>query len=189
MTRVEITPGGCILGALLVLVVPLPWLLGGLCAGIVHELCHLAALYCCHARVWSLRIGALGAAMEVQPLPPFTELCCAAAGPAGSLLLAVLARKIPEVALCALAQGLFNLIPLYPLDGGRMLRCVLLLVFPVWGERIAGAAEKGIWAAFLGLFLFHSAFCPDHLAVFIGILTIRLILGKISCKQGGNRVQ
>lgn len=172
---IEITPGACILGALTVLVLPLRWVLGALTAAAVHELWHWGAVRLCGGDVYCLRIGAAGAVMETGPMSRSRELLCAAAGPLGSLSLLLVIRVLPVTALCGLIQGLFNLLPLYPLDGGRILRSGLEMILAKGTERrieclIAGTA---------GLFCLWIALRLGWMAVMgAGFLMLRGILSK-----------
>ena len=118
----------CVLWAVLLLTLPLPWVLGAILAGAFHEFCHLAALIMTGTTVHSIHIGLRGAKIETEPMDPGTELICAAAGPIGSLFLLLFLRQIPRIALCAAVQGIFNLLPWYPMDGGRILRCLRAVV-------------------------------------------------------------
>ena len=81
--------------------------------------------------------------MELGCLSPVRELLAAAAGPVGSLSLMLMGRFFPRLALCGLVQGLFNLLPIYPLDGGRILRRALELALP---DRAAAAIT--CWTGF-----------------------------------------
>ena len=122
--RIEVTAGFCILWAFLLLVLPLGMILASVGAALIHEGFHWLTIRLIGGRVLGLFIGAGGMVMETMPMTPGKELLCAIAGPVGSLLLGCLYHWMPLLALCGLVQGLFNLLPIYPLDGGRALRCI-----------------------------------------------------------------
>lgn len=126
--RIEVSPGFCIFWAFALLILPARMLLAAGTAAVFHELCHWLAIRLCGGEVLSVKIGAGGMVMETCPLPPGRELCCALAGPLGSFLLVFLYPITPLLSFCALVQGCFNLLPLYPLDGGRALHCAVALV-------------------------------------------------------------
>ena len=120
----------CLLLALLLLLLPLPWILAAVFAAAVHELCHGAAVMLLGGRIYSLSLSADGIGMEVSPLSPGREMLAALAGPAGSAMLTLFAPFLPRTALCAVVHCLFNLLPLFPLDGGRFLQNLLILCLP-----------------------------------------------------------
>ena len=124
----KVSPGGFFLLALLLLCLPLPWAGAVITAAAFHELCHGAVLWLLDVRIRGFSLGCRGAKLHLPVLSPGTQILSAAAGPAGSLLLALLIRRIPRIGFCALVQGLFNLLPLSPLDGGRILRSLHLLI-------------------------------------------------------------
>ena len=129
------------------------WLLGffavlGIFASIVlHELGHslVARRYGMEMRGITLHMFGGAAELEEEPTSPTAELLVAAAGPATSFALAGLLRlgavaaaglsssELPvEMLLRYLASlnlvlGVFNLLPAFPLDGGRILRAALWL--------------------------------------------------------------
>ena len=177
--------------AALVLILPLPWLLAAFLAAVIHELCHAAAVVLLGGTVHRLRVGIGGARMEVR-LPGRTgEMLAALAGPAGSLMLLLLCRRMPRLAVCGLVQGLFNLLPVCPLDGGRALHCILEGICPA----LAGSIQ--VWVERTVLFLLLGVSCYGAAALRIGpwplISVLFLIIGrpgrKIPCKREKFRVQ
>ena len=127
-SRISVSGGACIWACVLLLMLPLRWVVAAILAAAVHELSHLLALYLLGIRVFGIAVGGRGAVLETDSLTDGQELLCALAGPVGSFVLLIFAQWIPRVALCGLCQGLYNLIPLGNLDGGRVLRSLVNLV-------------------------------------------------------------
>lgn len=127
MKLLEISPWSCILAAVGILLLPFRLLIAALASAIFHELCHLFVMKMFSIPVLGLHIGTFGVVIRSGYMTLGQELLCAAAGPMGSLFLLVTAEVFPFLALCGLLQGLFNLLPIYPMDGGRILRGLTLL--------------------------------------------------------------
>ena len=119
-----IAPSAWIIGAMMMLILPLNWLLAALTAAFFHEVCHYCSLRLCAVPVFRIQISARGAVIDTAPMGLRQEFFCALAGPMGGLVLLLFLRWIPRIAICAAAQSLFNLLPVYPLDGGRALSCI-----------------------------------------------------------------
>lgn len=112
------------------LIFPFQWIVSWFFAAGIHELCHYVALRLCKVNVSHIKIGILGAVITTEQITSgAVEMLCALAGPAGGLILLIFARLLPSVAICALFQSLYNLLPIYPLDGGRALYNFLVLFF------------------------------------------------------------
>lgn len=116
--------------ALLLLMLPLPWILALSLAGAVHECFHAAAIAAFQGEIYSLRLHAGGIQMETNAFTPGKELICALAGPLGSALLLLFVHWLPRTAVCGAIHCAFNLLPLFPMDGGRALRSLVLLALP-----------------------------------------------------------
>lgn len=145
--------------SLLLLLVPLRWLFAAAVGAAVHELFHIAAIRLMGLRIHSVRIGISGAKIHTQPMTDIQELLCALAGPFGGLSLLLFSRWIPMICLCSAFQSLYNLLPIYPADGGRALRCGAKLLFSeVLARKITDSVELAaiIGVAVLGTYgTFH----------------------------------
>lgn len=163
---------------------------------LLHELGHavIAMRYKIPVRSITLFIFGGVAQIDAEPPSPGAEFWIALAGPAVSLALAVIFGLLQLVLtgiapLLALAEYLayingilvlFNLIPGFPLDGGRVLRALIwgithsfsratliaanvgraiAFLFILWGvwQMFSGNFGSGLWIAFIGWFLENAA--------------------------------
>ena len=122
-TIFRISPVVYVMFALSLLIVPLRWLIASIIAASVHEAFHILALRFFKRRIYSIQIGFRGVQLHTEPMTNMEELICALSGPIGGLVLLLCVRLIPLTALCAAFQTLYNLLPVYPSDGSRALRC------------------------------------------------------------------
>ncbi len=130
----------------------------------VHEAGHVVVARRRGLSVRSIRLFMFGGYSVIDgAAAPRTELLVAAAGPAASLVLGVLLLSGPHllgsdspigstlwaVGLASLAIGIFNLLPGFPLDGGRVVRSVLVLGGRgrVQATRIVTTLGRGLGAA------------------------------------------
>lgn len=182
---ITIKPEFCIVLALTLLVFPVQWVLAWIGASAIHELCHYAALRFSGCKVFRVQVDLNGAVMETDLLSCSREILCALAGPLGGFALLLIAKWFPRLAICGCFQALYNLIPIFPLDGGRAVRCVLKKFLPdAKGERIENWLENGFLLTFL-LLGCYAAFGLDLgliPLIFAVILIIKNKKVKFTCK-------
>ena len=184
-------PAVCILWAMLLLLLPLRWLAAVALAALFHELCHYVAVMLCGGRVLGFRAVGGSVILDVSTMSWHKELICAAAGPLGSLILFLMIRWMPLIGFCAGVQLAYNMVPVFPMDGGRILRCSCNILFPNRGEWVWQQLEKGMAlliciASFWVAFRYKLGSFPILIALTI---VLRSILGKIPCKEASLRVQ
>jgi Zn-dependent protease len=158
---------------------------------LVHELSHSFVARAAGIQVPAITLFLFGGVSEMdkEPDSPGTELRVAIVGPLSSLSLALafwlIRGAIPPglelthtvvgyLAFLNAALGVFNLLPGYPLDGGRVLRAI------VWwrtgslrrATRIAADAGKGLAFGLMllgGMQIFSGALVGGLWMIFIGI--------------------
>lgn len=128
LPKPDISCGVYLIAAAGVLLLPLNWLLSATAAAFIHECGHIAALKLSGVRIFEISIGAFGAKITTAPMKPIQELICAAAGPLCSLLLVLFSETAPVLAMFGLFHGIFNLLPIFPMDGGRILKAVVEII-------------------------------------------------------------
>ena len=122
MGRMEADGGFFLVLALMVLLFPLRLVAGIVMAALLHEGGHLLAIRLCGGRVLAIRLRSVGARIETAPMEPGRAALCALAGPTAGALAIFAWRFFPELAMAGLMQTIFNLLPIYPLDGGMVVR-------------------------------------------------------------------
>ena len=169
---------------------------GGLLA---HELAHALVARRSGVKVAGITLWLFGGVsqLEGEPRSARSEALITAVGPLTSLVVAVVAYALASVssaagapalvtallgwlALLNVALGLFNLVPAFPLDGGRLLGALFwwrsgsrqrgvqsavrvgrVFAFLMIGvgvlELFLGSVINGIWLAFIGWFLLSAA--------------------------------
>lgn len=177
--------------AVCVLVIPINWFLSWLLAVSLHELSHYLTLRLFKVQIYSITIGLSGAEIETEPMPVYKEIISALSGPLGGFCALLFARNIPLAAICAFLQSLYNLIPIYPLDGGRVLRCCLISILGnELGCRLHNRLEVGI----VGI-IFVLSVIISYIIKFPALIAVALILLlknkhlKIPCKEVKQIVQ
>ena len=190
--QIHISPVMWLLIPVLILWIPIWWLIAWCIAAGLHELSHIMMLKACHSYVYGIEIGLSGTLIKTEPLCLKTEVLAATAGPMFSIVLISLGRWIPRIAICALFQTIYNLIPFENRDGGRILRCLLNFRF---SREIADQVFSIIQVICIilvivavtlaGLYTSHILFAYILLSI-----TLRLIVTiKRPCKQKTEIVQ
>lgn len=175
MRRLEVRPGFVFFACCLYYLFPGDIVLLFFIFSALHELGHLAALSICRVQVYRVSLGAFGAIIKTGTMGHWQEAICALAGPFMNLFsFWALHRGFPAAAFLSLLLGLYNLLPVFPLDGGVALRALLSLWLPlhlvdilsgIIGLMTLGAL--GVWMAvflpgrapllFFAFLLFHIA--------------------------------
>ena len=184
--KLTFSPGLFFSIAILLLILPFPWVFAMGVAALVHELFHLAALYLCKEMPQNAGIYAGVAMIQIPEMSRKKELLCSLAGPVGSMLLLLFARWIPRIAICAALQSAYNLLPIYPLDGGRALSCLLsMLLPPPKAKSVLQYFENGVLAVVLLLGVYGSFGLELGLLPLIIAITLyfRTKSGKILAKR------
>ena len=181
MRRWSVDPWILLWAAFLLLTLPLDWLAAFLFAAAVHEMCHITAIRLSGGDIMGLQLSVCGAVIQAEGLSRGKELFCTLAGPAGGLCLVLLHRWMPRTAMCALVHTAYNLLPVYPLDGGRALRCAAYLCFGRYAQKVCAWVELAVLAGLLGVGFVFAFFA--HLGGFPLLLALYLIIKVMERKK------
>lgn len=174
MKRLDLAPGFAAALCLLRLLAEPRVFYAFLAAAAAHEAGHVMAIYLVGGRVTGIRLGMCDAKIETRGLGYRREIFCALAGPGMSVLVCLALRK--AYATCAaisLILGLFNAMPVYPLDGGRALRAGLCLVLPLGrAEAVSNVVSLAVCAAGLA----GAVFCARTYALGFAPVALWLVV-------------
>ncbi|HLP08021.1 MAG TPA: site-2 protease family protein [Opitutaceae bacterium] len=157
---------------------------------VLHELGHCLAARRYGIRTNRILLLPIGGMAEFDSIPrePRRELLIAIAGPAVNYALIALLllffgwpgplgeidvpaawAEIPRLLLYVnIVMGVFNLIPAFPMDGGRMLRAILATRFDhLTATRWAARIGQVLALAFIGIALWQELWVPAALFLFI----------------------
>jgi len=167
---------------------------------VLHELGHSLAMRRYGIRVRDIILFPIGGVARAESIPanPRHEIVVAIAGPAVNFAIALILYTVlflrhrpllgddflASAAFVNLALGCFNLIPGYPMDGGRILRGALATRMPyVEATRRARDVGQLVALAFLGLAFVDIAFIMlAVIAVFViagGMMEERMVSARV----------
>ena len=178
----SVSPGFLLLAATVYFIGGLGALAALAAAALAHELGHLAAMFMAGVSVRGVRLTACGPVIEYGGgITRREEMGILAAGPLAGLFFAALCFITDVPFLCytgaiALLAAMFNLLPVMPMDGGRMAQYLLETVMPpqaaevvlrVTGSLCAvgvlatGVCIRSVSAAAVGIWMGVLANFPD----------------------------
>lgn len=168
----RISGGFLLTAAFMLLTLPLQWILAAWIAAAFHELCHYAAIRMCAGKPQKMSVEVNTASISIPEMSRGKELLCAAAGPLGGFLLMILLPVCPRIALCGLFQSLYNLMPVYPMDGGRIICCLAAMTMkPTYAQWLCSFVQ---WV-FVGVMVASALYA----AIFMQVGLLPLILALV----------
>ena len=166
-----------LLGALMLLVLPLPWICAAFTAMAIHELGHILAVYACGGKINGFSFDHRGARLESADLSPGKRIVCILAGPLAGAMLCLLYHTFPRIAVCAFVQTVYNLLPAEPLDGGAAIHCVLGIFLPPGKARqVCAWIRRCMLVLIMGAVFFFVGFLRVG---FLGVLPLVMVLIRL----------
>ena len=125
--KLELKPGFAVFAALIGLICA-AYAPAFFLAFALHEAGHLACAAALGGKIGRISLGFADCRIETGFSGYVPEAACAMAGPLVNLVsCAVCSKAAPVFAAVSLLLGVYNLLPIWPLDGARSLYCLLCL--------------------------------------------------------------
>ena len=180
-----------VLAAFMLLLVPLDWIAAAVSAATIHELCHILSVRIFGGKMVNFKVFPSGCILETERMEEYQQFFCILAGPLGSLSLMLACHLFPKLAVCGLFHGLYNLIPVLPLDGGRLMKLLLQCYFPERTECVLYYTSVAISAIVTVIVIL--GYTADYYGILPMILllcwNINFTVRKIPCKPSKIKVQ
>jgi len=170
----------------------LGWVFAWITAAAIHEIFHYTALRLCRCRINRIQIGANGAQMDTNPMPYGKEAICAIAGPLAGFILLFAARWFPKIAICGFVQSTYNLFPIFPMDGGRVVRSLMRKWFDIEVADCICKWTENIFMCFICCICLYLTFIVSLGPIPVIWLAVLIFKSKIinsPCKDALLRVQ
>lgn len=192
LNRISVTPSFCFGICVSLFLLPIKWMIAWFAAALIHECGHLLALRILKVNVVDISLDFKGALIKTAYTSGGSEIISALAGPLAGLCCVLFSSVWAELAICAFAQSVYNLLPYSGFDGGRALRGFLSLFLS--GDT-AGLIFKWVNYIVTGCILILGIYLSAmaglgiiaFLICFIPVLKSGII--KIPCKQRKQIVQ
>ena len=117
----EVQPGFWIVAVFAFVIIPAKWVIAWLIAVLVHELGHYIPMIIFRIPVYHIAVKLKGIYMHTASMTIGEEIAVAAGGLLFSLFLVLCSPWVPITACCAFFHLMFNLLPFFNFDGGRIL--------------------------------------------------------------------
>ena len=153
---VYVSPGIVFLAAILIYLDGIAFVIQCISACALHEFGHYSAARLNGNKIRSIRITAVGAEIYFdtgRSFSYFGEIITAFAGPVVNLITAWISVKLNAFLFAGinLCLGIINLLPIRPLDGGRILTSILSLFFPNAADGVVSCISIMFSGCLLGL--------------------------------------
>ena len=106
------------------LFIPFKWFISWVIASLIHELFHILSLCIFHCKINKILFDGNTVKIFSEPTAGFHKLICSLAGPIGSFGLIIFIKSYPLLAICGITQGIYNILPFFPLDGWHILNLI-----------------------------------------------------------------
>lgn len=172
-----------------IMLLPIQWVISIIIAILIHESFHYFALIVQNVSVYSVSIHGTGVIMKTGDMTLLQELVSTLSGPIGSILLVFLVSYFPRIAICGIIHGLYNLLPVYPLDGGRVVNCIFQLIHPNSRGDELHICTKIIGLLVMVTVLFLAPKYSNTIIMLPLLISLCSAISKTPCKQRMKRVQ